>query len=35
MRPKRGALDALSNYVTVALAKADGDNVHRLKRTRA
>ena len=29
---KRAALDALSNYVMVAVAKADGGNVQRLKR---
>jgi integrase len=29
---KRAALDALSNYVMVAVAKADGCNVHRLNR---
>jgi integrase len=29
---KRDALDALSNYVMVAVAKADGGNVQRLKR---
>ena len=29
---KRDALDALSNYVMVAVAKADGRNVERLRR---
>ena len=29
---KRSALDALSNYVMVAVAKADGSNVERLRR---
>jgi integrase len=29
---KRAALDALSNYVMAAVAKADGSNVHRLNR---
>jgi hypothetical protein len=29
---KRAALDALSNYVMVAVAKAEGSNVERLKR---
>ena len=29
---KRAALDALSNYILVAVAKADGGNIHRLNR---